>query len=98
MPIRAYLQFYKSIAPFIATFTVICTMGLGIYWGFLLCISLGLLIGFFGFSTFRKEEYYFYYNLGLNKLKLLKATFIINILVGIPFFFILLILKTLFFG
>ena len=98
MLISAYWQFYKSIFPFIVAFTVICIIGLGIYWGFLLCISLGLLIGFFGFSTFRKDEYYFYYNLGLTKLKLLKVTFIINFLVRIPFFFILILLNTLFFG
>jgi len=73
-------------------------MGLGVYWGFLLFSTLGLLIGFIGFYTFKKGEYYFYYNLGITKFGLLNASFFINILIGIPVFSILFLFNTLLFG
>lgn len=73
-------------------------MGLGVNWGFLLFSTLGLLVGFIGFTTFKKDEYYFYYNLGITKWGLLKSSFIINILIGIPVFAILFLLNTFFFG
>jgi len=98
MKTRAYWQFYKDIFPFIVAFTIICMMGLGMYWGFLLFSTIGLLIGFLVFELLKKEEYYFYYNLGITKWKLFKAVFIINLIIGAPIVLILLLITSYIFG
>jgi len=88
---RAYWQFYKTIFPFIIAFSILSMLYLGLIWGFLLFATIGLSIGFFGFRTFYNDQFYFYFNLGITKWKLFKASFLINLLVGIPIFSVLLI-------
>lgn len=83
---RPYIQFYKDLFPFVITFGLICIIAVGVIWGFVLFITLGLFAGFAGFSAFKKNEYYFYYNLGITPWKLFKVSFLFNLLVGIPLF------------
>lgn len=98
MNLRALWQFYKTIFPFVMAFAIVSVIALGVFWGFILFCTLGLWFGIVGFSTFRKGEYYFYYNLGLTKWKLIKASFFFNLLVGVPIFTLLLIFLTFVFG
>lgn len=98
MNIRARWQFYKSIFPFVISFAMVAVIAVGVVWGFLLFCTLGLLFGFVGFSNFRKNEYYFYYNLGLTRWKLFKSSFVINLVIGLPIFAALLIFFTFVFG
>jgi len=98
MNIRPYWQYYKDIFPFIAGFGMICCIATSVLWGFGLFCTLGVLFGFFGFQVFKNDQYYFYYNLGITKWKLLKVSFIINLLVGVPIFSFLLISFYFFFG
>jgi len=95
---RAYWQFYKSIFPFIAGFSILCILFSGLVWGFVLFATISLLFGFMGFRFFYNDEYYFYYNLGITKWRLLKVSFIINLTVGALMFSILIIFMTFFFG
>ncbi len=80
----AYWQFYKTIFPFIAAFSIVCIAIGGLFWGFLLFSSTGPLIGYLGFASFYKKQIYFFHNLGLSRLKLISVSFVINLLVGIP--------------
>jgi len=98
MPIRAYWQYYKDLAPFVFAFSIISVALTGVIWGFALHATLGIIFGLIGFSTFKKEEYYFYYNMGLTRKKLTATAFVINILLGLPFFTILLLFFLLVFG
>ena len=98
MYLRAYWQLYRSIFPFIAAIGIVGVVALGVLWGFLLFCTLGLWFGFMGFSTFRKGEYYFYYNLGLTRWKLFKVSFLFNLVVGVPVFTVLLLIFTIVFG
>lgn len=91
MMIRAYWQFYKTIFPFIAAFSILGIAFMGLYWGFVLFVTFGLLIGFLGFQYFYSDQFYFYFNLGLTKWKLIGASFLLNLLIGIPLFSILII-------
>jgi hypothetical protein len=91
MHLRAYWQLYKSIFPFIAAVGIVGVVALGVFWGFLLFCTLGLWFGFVGFATFRKGEYYFYHNLGLTRWNLVKASFLLNLMVGVPVFSVLLL-------
>jgi hypothetical protein len=98
MNLRAYWQFYKTIFPFIAAFSIISIAFAGYFWGFVLFATLGLPFGFLGFQVFHKEQFYFYYNLGQTKWRLFKASFLINLLVGIPVFSILILFITFIVG
>ncbi len=95
---RAYWQFYKSIFPFIAAFSVFNMLYLGLIWAFVFFTTVSLLFGFIGFRTFYNHQYYFYYNLGISKWNLLKASFIINLFIGIPVFSVLIIFIHFIFG
>ncbi|SRX56105.1 hypothetical protein AEQU1_03132 [Aequorivita sp. CIP111184] len=95
---RAYWQFYKSIFPFITVFSILSVLVLGLLWGFVLFATIGLLFGFIGFRTFYNDQFYFYYNIGLTKWKLVQTSFIINLLVGIPMFSVLIIFIFFLFG
>ena len=98
MNLRAHWQFYKTIFPFIAAFSLVGIVALGVLWGFVLFATLGLWFGFIGFKNFRKEEYYFYHNLGFTKWNLVKNSFFINLFVGIPIFTVLTIFFLFLFG
>jgi len=98
MQLRAYWQFYKDIFPFIAAFALLGVAIWGVAIAFVLFLSVGFLVGFIGFNSFKKEQYYFYYNLGITRWKLFKVCFLINIIIGIPIFIILLTFFILFFG
>ena len=84
MNLRAHLQFYKSIFPFILAFGCICFFAFGLLWGLLLYLTVALAFGFFGFFTFMRNQYYFYYNLGITQWSLFKNAFITNLIAAIP--------------
>ncbi len=98
MNIRAHWQFYRSILPFCASFGIVTTLAVGLFWGFLVYTTVGLWFGFIGFNSFRKREIYFYYNLGLTKWQLYKTSFILNLVIGIPLFCVLMLFKFLVIG
>lgn len=79
---RASWQFYKDIAIFIWSFAIVCALLFGVTWAFLLMLVPGLLIGFVGFHSFKHQQFYFYYNLGYTKWKLIKYSFLINAVAG----------------
>ncbi|WP_432410385.1 hypothetical protein [Rasiella sp. SM2506] len=98
MNYRPYWQFYKAIFPFVVATGLLTVWVFGVYWGYFLFCTLGIVAGFFGFKTFRKDEYYSYYNLGITKYKLLLSSIIINLLVGLPIFLVFLALFLVIFG
>jgi hypothetical protein len=49
----------------------------------------GFLLSVFYFEISRKNEYYFYYNLGLGKIKLLMITYALHTIFILPLLFIL---------
>lgn len=51
--------------------------------------TIGTIVGYLSFNYFYKKEYYFYYNYGYSRNKLLFKTYKINIIIGISFFFII---------
>jgi len=53
----------------------------------------GFLFGVYYFEITRKNEYYFYYNVGLTKAKLLLMAYLFHLVVMIPFLIILINVK-----
>ncbi|MAZ72462.1 MAG: hypothetical protein CMC70_04880 [Flavobacteriaceae bacterium] len=98
MILRPHWQFYKAIFPFVIATGLLSAAIFGVYWGYILYSTLGVILGFIGFHTFRKDEFYSYYNLGFTKRNLFKTSFIINLLVGLPVFLLFLALFLIIFG
>jgi hypothetical protein len=48
----------------------------------------GFLLGIFVFELSRSREYYFYYNLGITKLKLVVAAYFFHLALSVPILFI----------
>ena len=95
---RAYWQFYKTIFPFIATFSLVCIAFGGLLWALILFASIGPVIGMVGFGIFYKEQYYFYYNLGITRSTLTGISYLINLLLGFPIFGVLILIVKFFIG
>lgn len=86
MNFRPQLQFYKSIFPFVVTASFVGVIAFGVFYGFLFFLSFGFGFGLLGFQQFKKKEWYTYFNLGITKWQLIKSSFVIHLVIGIPFF------------
>lgn len=89
---------FIKLLPFIAAFSILSVMYVGLTWGFGLFATIGVLFGFLGFRFFYNDQFYFYYNLGLGKKRLFLSSFILNFPVGLPIFSIQIIFISLLFG
>ena len=98
MPIRAYIQFYKNIIPFVLAFTLLSKILFGSFPAIIIFLTLGIGIGFLAFSLIKKKEFYFYYNLGITKWNLFKSVFLINLIVGTPLLIVLFLTISYIFG
>src|SRR5690606_30037138 len=102
--IRLYLLFNKGILKiniifsfafalfvspmFIKEYTT-STMISGVIKSFLFSVMTGgFLLAWFFFEISRKNEYYFYYNLGISKLKLLLMSYLLHFIFISPLIFI----------
>ena len=93
MPIlKAILIFYqKLIIPTLLISGLLGVFGMGIIGNFSLkavgfsYIFIGLFFHYFIYEVRNNNEYYFYYNIGLSKLSLWIATFVLNLLIGLIF-------------
>ena len=93
MHTKAVLKYFRDINIFNIPFSLLVGLTSGFLWTIVSFASIGILFGFLGFQTFKKDEYFMYYNLGITKSKLLIATTILNGSISILFFLIYLILK-----
>ncbi|MFY0652914.1 MAG: hypothetical protein JXQ96_12805 [Cyclobacteriaceae bacterium] len=82
---RAFLHFYKRIQSFNISFSLAMSiLGLGVgleFWHtvFTTWLTAGFLLSIFFFEFLRKNEYYFYFNKGLSRLKLFGYSALTNI-------------------
>jgi len=56
-------------------------------------LSGGFLSGVLFFKMFRNKEYYFFYNLGISKLKLILVSYSFHLIISLPLFIISLYAK-----
>ena len=98
MLIRAYWQFYKEVLPYMLAFGLLCAFIFGLIWGYILYVLLGTFVGFFGFQTFKKNQFYFYFNLGITKWKLFNRVFMVNGVFGILALIVSKLIISLFLG
>ena len=98
MPIRAYIQFYKDIIPFVLVFTLLSKVLFGSLPAIIIFLTIGIGIGFLAFSLLKNKEFYFYYNLGITKWNLFKSVFLINLIVGTPILILFFLTLSYIFG
>jgi len=98
MHIRAIWQFYKDTLLFNLVFSILCKVFFGFLIASIIFLSLGFAVGFLAFNIIKKEEFYFYFNLGLTKWRLFKIAFILNFIFGLPVLLFIFLIITLLFG
>jgi hypothetical protein len=102
---RLFLPYNKTILKTNIVFSIFLTMLSGLLFltktsphspAFIIIFSFivwimtgGFLLSAFYFEISRKNEYYFYYNMGLSKIKLLLTAYLLNFLFVIPAIYIL---------
>jgi len=94
MTLRPYWEYYKGCFPFLLAIGLLVTVAFGFGWGIICFVLLGPYLSGRAFQVFRNNEYTFYFNLGITKLKLLKMNFIINLVIAIPVAILLYILDS----
>jgi hypothetical protein len=82
------LKYFLDINLYNSIFCLIISLISGFLWGLLMFMTIGIIVGFFGFRTFKENEYFAYYNLGLTKKDLIKNTFLMNSLISFFLFLI----------
>jgi hypothetical protein len=97
-PTRALWNFYKDIFLYIVAFTVLSKVVFGNFSAVLIFITISVFAGFMAFYLLKKQEFYFYYNLGYTRWKLFKGVFLINLVLGTPIVIITLVIVTMLFG
>ncbi len=90
--IGALLKYYTDVSLYNLGASVIVSLYTSILWGLFTFCTLGVGIGWLCFQYFKKNEYYFYYNLGWTKWRLISFVVVINMVIAIP----ILLISTLF--
>ena len=90
---KAISKYFLDINMFNVPFCLIFGVVSGILWSVVIFSSFGILIGYLGYQTFKKNAYYAYYNLGFKKTDLLKKVWLLNTSISILIFLIYLIIR-----
>lgn len=81
-------KYFLDINIFNVPFSLIFGFISGVFWSIVIFSSFGILVGYLGFQTFKKNEYYAYYNLGFTKTNLLKNVWMLNLTISFFMFLI----------
>ena len=76
-------RYYFDVTKYNLFFSIIVGL-ISPFGGFMTFGTIGNLVGIFCYNMFHKEQYYFYYNRGLNKKRLYSTLFKINSPLAIP--------------
>jgi len=81
---RAFLKFYFDSTLYNIAFSVLCFLIVSPLAGIVSLPTFGLAIGLFCYKQFHGHQYYFYYNLGITKRRLIIKSLIINTIIVLP--------------
>ena len=84
MNARAIWNYFLDVNSMNLIFSLIIAYFFNRYWGVFMFCTFGILVGRFAFQYFKNNEYNLYFNLGFNKMKLLKIVGVLNLIVAIP--------------
>ncbi len=75
---EVYFNYYKYVLIYNLTFSTAIALVLGPLLGGLVFATFGLVLGIIIYNIIHKNQYYFFYNLGITKRKLMFNAFLIN--------------------
>ncbi|GGX30161.1 hypothetical protein GCM10007384_34080 [Aquimarina muelleri] len=90
---KAIWKYFWDINVFNIPFSLIIGLISGLLWSIIIFSSLGIVIGYLGYKTFKNNQYYVYYNLGLTKTSLLKKVWLLNMIISFLLFLIYIIIR-----
>lgn len=76
----ALSKFYLDVTKYNVLFSVLIGGLRGVIPGIACLGTFGMIVGIICYEYYRSNQYYFYYNLGFTKLKLIATTWIINLI------------------
>ena len=80
--IRARLKYYYDLTLYNIGFSILIWLLIGVNAGIVSFGTFGMLGGLMLYRHFQNNQYYFYYNLGINKKSLITTTWIINLAIS----------------
>lgn len=81
---KAFLKFYFDSTRYNLAFSMLCFWIVNPIAGIVSLPTYGLAIGLLCYKQFHGHQYYFYYNLGMTKQKLILKSFAINLIITLP--------------
>ena len=88
----AFFQYLLAVDIFNFLTSLILAIAFGFSYFPVFFCTFGLAIGVFMYGFYFRQQYYFYYNLGFTKAKLIRMVFIANLIISVPFIILLTIL------
>lgn len=86
---QAITKYFYDLTRYNLGFSILVGIALRPIAGIITFGTFGMLIGLICYRYFQNNQYYFYYNLGIKKTKLISITWIINFSVAIVFLWII---------
>jgi len=90
--LRAFFQYLLAVNIFNFIASLILSVASGLSYFPIFFCTFGLAIGIFMYGFYFKQQYYFYYNLGFTRAKLIRMVFVTNLILLAPFIVIFSIL------
>ena len=81
---KAFLKFYFDSTRYNIAFSILCFLIVNPLAGIVSLPTYGLAIGLLCYRQFHGHQYYFYYNLGITKQRLIIKSLIINSIIALP--------------
>jgi hypothetical protein len=80
--ISARLKYYLDLTRYNLGFSVFIGLLLGVNGGVVTFGTFGMLVGLISYRYFQKDQYYFYYNIGITKMGLISVTWLVNMVIA----------------
>ncbi|WP_320053756.1 hypothetical protein [uncultured Acetobacteroides sp.] len=89
---RTFLKFYADSTRYNLAFSVLCFVVVSPLAGLVSLPTFGLAVGLLCYRKFHGHQYYFYYNLGITKRRLIAKSVAVNLAIALPGLLVLLIM------
>ena len=82
---KALLKYYYDVTRYNLAFSILAGVMKGIAAAVFSFGTFGMVIGIICFNQLQKNQYYFYYNMGYTKLRLISITWGLNLIIAALF-------------
>ncbi len=75
------LKYYYDVTRYNLAFSILIGLLRGVVPGVVSIGTFGMIVGLICFRYYQKNQYYFYYNLGFTRLRLIATTWALNLII-----------------